>query len=318
VTEADLFHVGSNTKAVVASAIGRLVEQGTLRWSLTLAEAFPELGDTLDAGLRGVTLAQLLRHRAGLQPFEELPEFDVLPPFAGDGVAQRRAFAHWLLARPPASAVGGYRYSNAGYGVAAAIAEQATGQSWEQIVRTRVLDAVPAATFAGWPLEHDAAQPWGHVQDGSGALVAVPPSFGSVPEVIAPAGDLSFSIRDYARFVQLHLRAMLGRPQVLADSTFDVLHEPVGEYAMGWAPVSLGGRAMLMHDGSAGTFYAFVLLDPARQRAYALFTNAAATGVDSAFTEVLDSQGVLAPAAAVAALRARSGPAPRGTVVRAR
>jgi CubicO group peptidase (beta-lactamase class C family) len=312
VLESDLFHAGSLTKGVLASAIGRLVEQGTLRWSLTLAEAFPEMGDSLHPDLRTVTLAQLLQHRAGLQPFVELEEFEALPPLAGDPPAQRRAFARWLIAQPPASAVGGFRYSNAGYGVAAAIAEHATGEDWVALVRTRVLDAIPVSTFAGWPLDSGPLEPWGHYED-AGALVPAAPSLGRVPDVVTPAGDLSFTIRDFARYAQLHLRSLLGRPQVLADSTFRRLHTPSGEYAMGWVPATLGGRSLLWHDGSAGTFYAFVMLDPGRQRAYALFTNAVTAGVDSAFAEVLDAQGLATAAAALAAIRqaepARARPA---------
>ncbi len=292
VLESDLFHAGSLTKAVVATAIGRLVEQGTLRWSLTLAEAFPEMGDSLSPTLRTVTLAQVLQHRAGVQPFTELDEFDALPSFPGDGPAQRRAFAHWLLAQPPASAPGAYAYSNAGYGIAASIAEHATGESWEQLVRSRILDLLPASTFVGWPLDYGPNEPWGHYLDDTDHLTPAAPSLGRLPEVIGPSGDLSFTIHDYARFVQLHLRSLVGRPQVLADSTFQRLHTMNGEYAMGWAPAVLSGRTMLWHNGSAGTFYAFALLDPQRQRAYALFTNAATPGADSAFAEVLTDLGV--------------------------
>src|SRR2546421_79764 len=43
VTAEDQFHIGSCTKSMTATLIGMLVEEGKLRWDLTLAEAFPEL-----------------------------------------------------------------------------------------------------------------------------------------------------------------------------------------------------------------------------------------------------------------------------------
>ena len=64
----DPFHLGSCTKAMTGSLIALLVEQGKLRWDMTLEEALPELKDTMHPDYRGVTLTHLLSHRAGLPP----------------------------------------------------------------------------------------------------------------------------------------------------------------------------------------------------------------------------------------------------------
>lgn len=66
VTIADRFHVGSDTKAMTALVAATLVEQGRLRWDAAVGEAFPEFAATMDAGLRGVTLEQLLLHTSGI------------------------------------------------------------------------------------------------------------------------------------------------------------------------------------------------------------------------------------------------------------
>ena len=66
VTIDDAFHIGSDTKAMTSLLVAMLVEQGTLRWDTTVAEAFPDLVAGMDAGLRGVTLTQLLSHTGGL------------------------------------------------------------------------------------------------------------------------------------------------------------------------------------------------------------------------------------------------------------
>jgi CubicO group peptidase (beta-lactamase class C family) len=298
VTEADLFHIGSNLKAMLATAIGGLVEQGTLSWSLTMADAFPELDATMDPGFRNVTLAQLLQHRGGVPAFTELTDFASLPAFTGDVTAQRLAFARYLLTRPPAGASGAYLYSNAGYAVAAAIAERRAGASWDALVRTRVLDPLGVNLFVGWPLDAGPNQPCGHVMAGH-VLTPTAPSAGSVPALIAPAGDASFTVRDYARFAQLHLRALGGRPSLLADSTFRMLQTPSGDYAMGWAVLGAAPSVVLTHDGSAGTFYAFVALNQAKHHGYAFITNAVTPEVDAAFSEILTT---LAPGTAPASI----------------
>ena len=283
----DLFHLGSLAKAMTATMIGRLVEAGTLSWNLTLVQAFPEFSGSIVAEYRNVTLAQLLQHRGGVPAFETLEDFAVLPSFPGNDVQQRHAFVSWLVTRPPAVTPGTYLYSNAGYAVAAAMAEAAAGSSWEQLLTNELLDPLGVSATFGWPTDHDANQPWGHVAQGD-SLVPFDPAQGHVPTVVAPAGDLSQSLEAYGRFARLHLRALLGTPQLLSASTFRTLHTPtVGDYAMGWQLLTLQGRLVYAHDGSAGTFTTLVLLDPARGGAYVIVTNAVSDQVEAAFTEVL-------------------------------
>ena len=60
VTVEDLWHVGSCGKAMTATLAARLVEQGKLNWSTTVAEFFPELAPAFKSDLGKVTLTQLL------------------------------------------------------------------------------------------------------------------------------------------------------------------------------------------------------------------------------------------------------------------
>ncbi|HJQ97349.1 MAG TPA: serine hydrolase domain-containing protein, partial [Candidatus Polarisedimenticolaceae bacterium] len=62
---ADLFHLGSDTKAMTASIVARLVDRGLLRWDQTLANAMPEIAD-MDPAFETATLDMLLRHVSGL------------------------------------------------------------------------------------------------------------------------------------------------------------------------------------------------------------------------------------------------------------
>ena len=66
VTINDRFHIGSDTKAMTALLAAMLVEENKLRWDSTVAEVFPELSATMNPGLRGVTLEQLLSHTSGI------------------------------------------------------------------------------------------------------------------------------------------------------------------------------------------------------------------------------------------------------------
>src|SRR5882762_1782961 len=66
VTINDRFHIGSDTKAMTSLLAGMMVEEGKLQWSSTIGGSFPELAATMDAGLKDVTLEQLLSHTSGI------------------------------------------------------------------------------------------------------------------------------------------------------------------------------------------------------------------------------------------------------------
>jgi CubicO group peptidase (beta-lactamase class C family) len=276
----DHFHLGSNSKAITATLLAILVEEGTLSWSRTLAESVPEWASTMAPGWRTVTLRQLLTHRAGVAPFTTPAEILGVPAGVNTGApsAQRRAFARWLLERPVAGRVGEFGYSNAGYGLAAAIAEQATGQPWEQLLQEKLFTplGIPAsAVRMGWPGLAGGA-PWGHLSNGRRWTPHAPTDRRvlAVPAALAPAGDLSLTMAAYGRFLQLHLRGLAGQDGLLRAATVRELHRPDGGYALGWGIQVEGSGAIHFHEGSAGTFHAVTLLDPRRGIAVATVTNA--------------------------------------------
>ncbi len=63
---ADLWHLGSDTKAMTAGWIATVVSAGKLTWESTIGAVLPQ--ETADApgAFRDITLRQLLSHRAGL------------------------------------------------------------------------------------------------------------------------------------------------------------------------------------------------------------------------------------------------------------
>jgi len=166
------------------------------------------------------------------------------------------------------------------------MAEAAAGASWDDLMIEDLFAPLGIDATFGWPTDGDPDQPWGHVVQGD-TLAPFDPGAGRVPVVVAPGGDLSASLGDCASFARLHLSALLGEAALLADSSFALLHQPVGSYAMGWQILTLGGRTVYAHEGSAGTFSALILLDPARGGAYVIATNVFSAQVEPAFLELL-------------------------------
>jgi CubicO group peptidase (beta-lactamase class C family) len=256
VTTADRFHIGSVTKPITATMIARLVDKGVLGWEITPADVWPANAQAMHPLLRNVTVEQLLSHRAGLAAFETDEENATFPRRDEAPREERKRFALWLLTQQPAFAVGEHVYSNAGYGLVAAMAEQVTALSWEELVEREVFRPLGLQTCGfGWPSQAD--QPSGHrLVDGRLQPHDLDDGY-RLSAAIAPAGDVHCSVGDVVRFGQAHLKGLHQRTGYLRPATFEKLHEaPEGEYALGWNVRKFGSH----HLGSAGAFTANLIV----------------------------------------------------------
>jgi CubicO group peptidase (beta-lactamase class C family) len=272
----DAFHVGSDAKAMLATLIAQEIERGRLRWDTRVEEVLPQVMVTARDEYRGVTVADLLTHRAGLVQLLEIEDLNAVPALRGGIRAQRQQFATWALAQPPVAAPGtSAHYSNAGYVVAAAMLEAVAGDSYESLLVRRLF--LPLRMYArfGWPAETRNPAPWGHATV-EGRLVPIDPREpGSrIPAWANPAGNLSMDTRSFARFVQAHLRGLRGDAGILQPATFSELHTVRGELAAGWAVVDLGDRQISLHEGGSGIFYALMIIDASHDVAALVLANA--------------------------------------------
>ena len=308
VTPDDPWHLGSCTKAMTATLCARLVERGKLRWTSTLAEVFPEGRDRMDPGWRGVTLRQLLAHRAGAPPdMDRDGLWARLWQDDGPRPEQRLRAVRVLTGAPPSPAPGtAFVYSNAGYLIAGAMCERVMGRTWDDLMGEEVwgpLGIRSAGTGApGDPAAKGAPDaPRGHRRQGD-AWAPVEPGPGSDnPPAIGPAGTVHMDLADWGRFVAAHLRGARGEPPApgarpyLARATWAELHRPEGaeRYALGWGcPERDWARGpALTHAGSNTMWYAVVWAAPARGFAALVVTNAGGEAAPKACDEA--AQAVL-------------------------
>ncbi len=286
VTVNDRFHVGSVTKSMTATMIGRLVDRGVIGWDTTIGEALPGV-EMLDV-YRAVTLGRVLRHRGGITQHQTLggAEFQRLLNAPGSATEQRGAYvAEILMAEPAAEPGTAMLYSNAGYTLAAHIAEVATGQPWEELMRAEVFEPLGMASAGlGWPADAQDEQPRGHY----GTRPHAPDAY-RLGAFLGPAGDVHCTASDLARYLIAHLAALRGEGDYLSRATAEYLHSPPegGEYACGWIVARTpDGAEAHWHNGSAGTFYAYAVLAPATGDAVALIANAAAPNAEPTMQRV--------------------------------
>jgi CubicO group peptidase (beta-lactamase class C family) len=282
VTADDRWHVGSVAKSMTSTLVGRLVDQGKLRFDATLAELLPDM--PMRDEYKKVTLLQLTQHRGGIVALTRPnAEFNSrVSETQGDGRKKNEAAARWILEQAPVAPPGTkLEYSNGGYAVLGHIVERATNDDYRGLMKREVFAPLGmTSTDFGWPIEIASASPRGHGPGPNGIEPA--PADYRLPPHLDPAGNVSATLADLARFLQAHMAALKGSDKFLKPTTAKQLHQipEAGAdgrgYASGWsiATVPMVGTRH-GHNGSAGTFYAEVAFVPERDVVAAVVTNAA-------------------------------------------
>jgi CubicO group peptidase (beta-lactamase class C family) len=283
VTRQDLWHLGSDSKAMTATLIARLVEQGYLKYEDTMARIFPGIAARMSPAMHDVTVAQLLTHTSGLPTLatpEQMPAFEAVIRAERGLRAQRAALVVHYLSRKPASRVGEFSYSNIGYTIAGAVAEECTGRSWEDLVRSEVWRPLGIRSGGFGPPGKSGRfdQPLGHeMKDGKWVSMDPEARASDNPPAIGPAGTVHMTLRDWMLFAQDQLDGELGRGKLLKPESYRRLHTPATRnYAMGWGVVRAadGSNTVLTHTGSNGYWIADVRIFPKRNLVLLVTTNA--------------------------------------------
>jgi len=266
----DIWHIGSDTKAMTATLVARLAEQGRLSWDDTVADHLGDAAPRMNSAYRDMTFTHLLSHRAGVPA--NVGVMGMLQ-LAGadadrDAAADRARYTGWMLRKRPAvEAEAEFLYSNAGYVIAASMVEAATGETYENLMAREVFEPL-GLTTAGWgpPGSTDAIdQPRGHKGDppravGLGAGADNPVAMNS-------AGRVHMSLADVARFAGAHMAAERGdEVSYLSAQSWSRLHTPPfgGGYAMGWG---VGADGSLRHAGSNTMWLLQIVAWPEHDRA---------------------------------------------------
>jgi CubicO group peptidase (beta-lactamase class C family) len=271
----DLWHLGSNTKAITSLLAAVAVSENRIQWTTTIAQAFPELAN-IRAEYREVTLRDLLSHQSGFPRVVGGPFADATTP-----PAQRALALTWAVQQPPAAARGTYSYSNLGYNIAAAMLERAFGASYEDAMAARVY-APLGVTDAGWGPQSAAGsvnQPVAHTWASNGSWVARE-AFDS-PPVNNSSGRAHMSIASWGRVLREVLRVEAGMPTIAAANVTGqttaaaVAVNATTSYGLGWLISTLpwANGKVLFHNGSNGANYSVAYVAPMRNVAFLATTN---------------------------------------------
>lgn len=282
-TKSDLWHLGSDTKVMTATLAGTFVAEKKLAWSDKVVRFFPEIAGQVPPAMRDVTVADVLRHKAGLVENVNAGPLARLwnQAYRNGALNEQRLAASREALLKPAYAPGTFHYSNTDYVVVAAILERISGKPWEELMRERIFKplGMHSAGFGGLGTPGKIDQPWPHQVSG----VPMPNNGRTVdnPPFMAPAGEVHCTMADWSKFLADQLRGGAGLKALLPADIYqaiqsDPAYKGKGEgYGFGWGICNRGwaGGKTLTHAGSNTMNYCICWLAPLKKFGVLVVTN---------------------------------------------
>lgn len=246
-----LFRPGSISKLFIWTAVMQLVEQGKIGLDVDINTYLDFKIPPRDG--KPITMRHLMTHTPG---FEEALKnlITAAPATTSLGAAVKRWTPRRVFAAGTTPA-----YSNYGVGLAGYIVERVSGRSIDDYVEARIFrplgmgmssfrqplpPALAAQLSKGYKRASEPAQPFEYVAP-------------------APAGSLSATGADMARFMIAHLQGgRLGEAQILAPATARLMHDsrlslmaPLNGIALGFYEQNINGHRVIAHGGDTQWFH---------------------------------------------------------------
>lgn len=264
-----LFAIGSTTKAMTATVLGMLVDDGKLDWDKPLRNYLPtfRLSDPMIS--ERITPRDLVTHRSGL------PRHDLL--WYNNNESTRAELVERLAHLELSSDLRErFQYNNLMFMTAGFLAGQLTGKTWEQVMRERLFEPLGMLrtnfSVAQSQKDDDFAYPYRRNDEQEIERIPFRPI-----DLIGPAGSVNSSVNEMSRWLLFNLRSgrvgdqQLINPAALADiqsphmttgQTPDRPEISQSTYGMGWSINTYRGHRRIGHGGGIDGFITSVMFFP--------------------------------------------------------
>lgn len=284
VDEHTLFAIASNSKAFTATALGLLVQEGTLSWDDPVLKVMPDFQLYDPLVTRKICLRDLLCHRSGLGLWAgDLTWWD--------SVYDRKEVIRRIRFQKPVSDFRtSYHYTNLMFLVAGEIIPEVTGISWDQFIKQRFFDELDMdrSTTRVKDLANleNVATPHALLD---GRLVAI--DYIDVDNC-APAAAINSSVHDLSHWVRLQLNEGLYNGKRVVDAkiiretrkphTMITISEKAkslnpsthfSTYGLGFRTHDYRGRLVVNHTGGLDGMLSYVGFMPDENIGVILLTN---------------------------------------------
>lgn len=296
-----IFQTGSTGKAMTATALAILVDEGKIAWDDPVIKHMPWFRMYDPWVTREITVRDLLVHRSGLG----LGQGDLMF-IPRTNLTRKQTVERVAHLKPKTSFRSGYAYDNILYAVAGQLIEEVTGQTWEDFTRERVLRAggMKNATSDSPERFRIANRSWPHARL-SGALRGLGPE-----QVLderdelgrngAPAGGLALSADDQAAWLKIQLAhgALPNGKRLFSEAQATEMWTPVvtmpitqlpdslkpaqpnyQAYALGWQVQDFRGHRIVQHSGGVLGSITRVVMIPDKNIGFAIMMNSEDSGM---------------------------------------
>jgi len=296
-----LFKIASNTKAMTAAVLARLVQAGRLRWDDPVTKYLPSFRMYDPWVTRNLQVRDLLIHNSGLG----LGAGDLMLWPEPNRFTRQDIIAGLAHLKPAGSFRADYAYDNLLYVVAGEVAAAAAGKPYAALVREQVFQplgmtrcqvgAWSPATVGNVAQPHVPHDGRNAVQGRDGAAVADFPSMA--------AGGVRCSLRDMLRWMQVlldpasvpdwldaeqrralwsaHMPMPIGQRQRAWDNTHFLA------YGYGWRLSDMDGQWKVAHTGTLSGMYSSLALLPDRRSGVVILINGQGEDARTALMQAL-------------------------------
>ncbi len=302
VDELTLFGIASNTKAFTGTALGLLEEEGKIEWDAPVIRYLPWFRLSDPFVTEQLTVRDLLVHRSGLG----LGAGDLLwwPPSTYD----RKEIARRLQFIPlETSFRSAYAYDNVLYLIAGEVIETVSGLSWEDFVRSRILERIGMTASN---VRHSAAEAGGNLATPHARIEGtVRPVKPFASDNTNPAGGINSNAADMAKWMVVQLDSgRVGDERLFSQRTARELWTVVTPiapvtpppelaplrasfqgYGLGFRLLDYHGEKLVTHTGGLPGYVSRVAMIPDRKLGVAVLTNQESGAAFNAITwHILD------------------------------
>jgi CubicO group peptidase (beta-lactamase class C family) len=302
ITSRSLFKIASNSKAMTASVLARLVQAGKLRWEDPVVKYLPDFAMHDPWVTQHMQVRDLLVHNSGL------------PEGGGDlmlwpepNAFTRADIVHGLRYIKPAYEFrSGYAYDNLLYVVAGEVAAAAGGAPYEELVRREIFEPLGLERCRVGAFDRnvvgEVAQPHAR-RDGKNGVVNRDAD--QVPAITsAAAGGIRCSLDDMLKWALNWLtpdarqqawlspaqRTEMWKPRTpmpvsARRRAWDSTH--VYAYGYGFRMADVDGQWTVSHTGTLSGMYSMMMLLPDKRSGFVLMINGDADEARTVLGEVL-------------------------------
>ncbi len=297
-----LFKIASNSKAMTAALLARLVDQGKLSWDDPVVKHLPDFAMHDPWVTQQMQVRDLLIHNSGLGAG------------AGDlmlwpepNLFTRQDVIHGLRYLKPAySFRSRYAYDNSLYIVAGEVAAAAGGAPYDELVRRELFEPLGMSRCQVGSWNRDAvgnvAQP--HAKR-DGRNVPTRLDGDTIPDVpMMAAGGIRCSLDDMLTWARMWLQPEQGGKPWLSQAQREEVWKahtimPLGKrmrewdgshysaYGYGWRLTDVDGTWKVSHTGTLGGMYSALTLLPEKNAGFMIMINGDADAARTVLTQVL-------------------------------